>query len=224
MQKKIWRVYIKKSRFLHFVWYGKIQAFCCHSQIEAKIDCPLQMGYGVRLFQGPPDPLHSFFVACLTPKGIWVFLIWRNGPTSIPHYVGFSQSSINTISSNWALEKVDSRLYLLANAPVPSVSSIKCRAISFHNPWDRGRVKVLWKESGKLTKICTWEQMPTSSQHVGGLEVNKEKSIKSCPMSKNAAGQVQTRDVLSSNACEKDLRFSLTISLVWVMGRRLPKT
>lgn len=222
MQKKIWRVYIKNLDFCISCDMGR----CRHFALILRGKNRLSPSNGVwgPLVPGPTWPTSLIFVACLTPKGIWVFLIWRNGPTSIPHYVGFSQSSINTISSNWTLEKVDSRLYLLANAPVPSVSSIMCRAISFHNPWDRGRVKVLWKESGKLTKICTWEQMPTSSQHVGGLEFNKEKSIKSCPMSKNAAGQVQTRDVLSSNACEKDLRFSLTISLVWVMGRRLPKT
>lgn len=101
-------------------------------------------------------------------------------PFLLPHYGGFSQFPINIISISQALEEADTRLYLLANAPMPSPLSIKCRAISFNNPWGRGRVKVLLKESGKRTKICTCEQMPTSLQDVGGLKFNKEESVKSC--------------------------------------------
>lgn len=127
-------------------------------------------------------------------------------PILFPHYGGVSQFSTSIISSNQALEKVDSRLYLLAKAPVPSVLSIKFRAISFNSPWSRGNVKVLLKASRKLTKICTREQMPTSSQDVGGLKFNKEKSIVLPFCLKTQLAKYRLgRDVLSSKACEKRL-------------------
>lgn len=66
--------------------------------------------------------------------------------------------------------------------------------------------------------------MATSSRHGGGLKFSEEKcKVFALCLKAQLAEDRPGRDVLSSSTYVEDLRFSWTITLVWVTGKQLPK-
>lgn len=96
-------VHIKKSRFLAFLLkWERLETWGPRSQTEAKTGHPLPAGHGFCFVPGPA--WSALLFGCLFSScGYLSVLIWRTGST-------FIQSPLN-ISSNQALEKVDSRSF-----------------------------------------------------------------------------------------------------------------